>query len=78
MRPIKYMIALTDDERARFEKIVKDKSTNQTVKKRSQILLDADMNHGKKRQRTEIAKYNRVSTATVAHAIKLFLNVSVK
>ncbi|MFT9426743.1 MAG: helix-turn-helix domain-containing protein [Sporolactobacillus sp.] len=74
MRPIKYKVALTDAEKAQLEKIIKDKSTNQTIKKRSQILLDADRNHGEKLQRTEIAKYNRVSTATVANAIKLFLN----
>lgn len=74
MRPIKYSVALTDDERARLEKIIKKKSTNQTIKKRSQILLDADLNHGEKLHRTEIAKYNRVSTATVAHAIQRFLN----
>lgn len=34
MRPIKYTIALTDDEITRLTKIVKDKTTNQIVKKR--------------------------------------------
>ncbi|MFT8318730.1 MAG: hypothetical protein ABF651_10750 [Sporolactobacillus sp.] len=74
MRPIKYTVALTDDERTRLEKIIKNKSTNQAIKKRSQILLDADLNHGVKLHRTEIAKYNRVSAATVGNAIKLFLD----
>jgi hypothetical protein len=74
MRPIKYIVALTDDEVTRLEYILKDKTANQTLKKRSQILLDADLSHGEKRQRTEIAQYNRVSTATVAHAIQRFLN----
>ncbi|WP_353949240.1 hypothetical protein ABNN70_06900 [Sporolactobacillus sp. Y61] len=56
MRHIKYIIALNDDEVTLLEKIFKDKTTSQTTKKRSQILLDADVNHGKTRQRKEIAK----------------------
>lgn len=74
MRPIKYIVALTDDERARLEKMIKDKATNQTIKKRSQILLDADLNHGEKLPRKEIAKYNRVSPSTVAHVTRLLVD----
>ncbi|RYL87035.1 helix-turn-helix domain-containing protein, partial [Sporolactobacillus sp. THM19-2] len=67
MRPIKYIVALTDDEVTRLKNILKDKTTNQTIKKRSQILLDADINHGETHQRKEIAKYNRVAPSTVAN-----------
>jgi transposase len=76
MRPIKYIVALTDDEVTRLKNILKDKTTNQTIKKRSQILLDADINHGETHQRKEIAKYNRVAPSTVANVTRLFVNKS--
>lgn len=74
MRPITNIVALTDDEVTRLENILKDKTTSQTIKKRSQILLDADVNHGETYQRKEIAKYNRVAPSTVANVIRLFFN----
>ncbi|WP_240697385.1 helix-turn-helix domain-containing protein [Sporolactobacillus sp. THM19-2] len=76
MRPIKYIVALTDNERARLKNILKDKMTNQTIKKRNQILLDADTNHGETHQRKEIARYNRIAPSTVANVIRLFVNNS--
>ncbi|WP_353949094.1 hypothetical protein ABNN70_05990 [Sporolactobacillus sp. Y61] len=61
MRPIKYIVALTDDEVTRLKNILKDKKTNQTIKKRSLILPDAYINHGETHQRKEIARYNHVA-----------------
>ncbi|WP_239984872.1 hypothetical protein [Sporolactobacillus pectinivorans] len=74
MRPIKYSVALTDDEVPRLKSLLKDKTTNQTIQKRSQILLDADINHGETHQRKEIAKYHRVAPSTMARVIRLFVN----
>lgn len=55
MRPVKYLITLTNSEMAWLKKIVRNNSTNQTVKKRRSFLRDTDMNHGEKLCRKEIA-----------------------
>lgn len=45
-RPKKYIIKLSDDERAELHKTIRNKNTSRTILKRCQILLGLDEIHG--------------------------------
>ena len=49
-----------------------NETVNYTRKNRAQILIDFDSEHGKQYKRSEVAKLNRTSSATVTHVAKSF------
>jgi transposase len=72
MRKTKYAIALTDMERQYAQKVVNDKTTAPTFKKRAQIILALDTNVGKPATQVEIARRVGVTTPTIFNTIKAF------
>lgn len=76
MRPTKYVVKLTDDQVQFAEKILRDSKSSQTVKTRAQIVLDADINHGKTYSNIEIGKMNRVNPTTVSFIARELTNTS--
>lgn len=72
-RPKKYIISLTDDERSKLNKVIKDKSTCKTVLKRCQILRDLDTVQGTGQTHAQIAHTYAVCTATVSNLVKDYM-----
>lgn len=58
-RPKVYSIRLTDDERAKLNKVIKNKTTCKTVLKRCQILRDLDETKGCRLTHAQIAQIGR-------------------
>lgn len=69
-RPKTYHIVLTDEEKAKLNKAIRDKSTCKTVLKRCQILRDLDEKSGSGLTHVQIAHTYAVCPATVSNIIK--------
>ncbi|MCL2477377.1 helix-turn-helix domain-containing protein [Candidatus Bathycorpusculum sp.] len=66
----KYVVALTESEREFVQKIVNDKTTSPTFKKRAQILLALDTNAGKPQTQITIAQRIGVTPPTIYNTLK--------
>lgn len=73
-RPKVYSINLTDDERSKLNKAIKDKITCKTVLKRCQILRDLDETKGCGLTHAQIAHTYAVCPATVSNIIRDYVN----
>ena len=73
-RPKVYSIKLTDEERSKLNKVIKNKSTCKTVLKRCQILRDLDETNGCKLTHAQIAHTYAVCPATVSNLIRDYVN----
>ena len=73
-RPKVYSIKLTDDERSKLNKVIKNKATCKTVLKRCQILRDLDEVNGCKLTHAQIAHTYAVCPATVSNLIRDYIN----
>ncbi len=69
-RPKVYSISLTDDERSKLSKVIKNKTTSKTVLKRCQILRDLDETKGRVLTHAQIAHTYAVCPATVSNVIR--------
>ncbi len=69
-RPKVYTINLTEDERAKLNKAIKNKATSKTILKRCQILRDLDEIKGCGLTRGQIAHTYAVCPATVSNIIR--------
>ena len=73
-RPKVYSIKLSDEERAKLNKVIKKKNTCKTVLKRCQILRDLDEIKGCKLTHAQIAHTYAVCPATVSNLIRDYVN----
>ena len=73
-RPKMYSIKLTDDERSKLNKVIKNKTTCKTVLKRCQILRDLDEINGCELTHTQSAHTYAVCPATVSNLIRDYVN----
>ena len=74
-RPNVYTIRLTDEERSKLNKAIKNKNTCKTVLKRCQILRDLDETKGCGLTHAQIAHTYAVCNATtVSNIIKKYVN----
>lgn len=73
-RPKVYSINLTDEERSKLNKVIKNKTTCKTVLKRCQILRDLDESKGCKLTHAQIAHTYTVCPATVSNLIRDYVN----
>jgi len=73
-RPKVYSISLTDDERSKLNKMIKNKNTCKTVLKRCQILRDLDEIKGCGLTHAQIAHTYAVCPATVSNIIRDYVN----
>ena len=73
-RPKVYSINLTDEERSKLNKVIKNKTTCKTVLKRCQILRDLDESKGCKLTHAQIAHTYAVCPATVSNLIRDYVN----
>lgn len=73
-RPKVYSINLTDDERSKLNKVIKNKTTCKTVLKRCQILRDLDETKGCGLTHAQIAHTYAVCPATVSNLIRDYVN----
>ena len=73
-RPKVYSIKLSDEERAKLNKVIKNKNTCKTVLKRCQILRDLDERKGCKLTHAQIAHTYAVCPATVSNLIRDYVN----
>ena len=73
-RPKVYSIDLTDDERSKLNKVIRDKTTCKTVLKRCQILRDLDETKGCGLTHAQIAHTYAVCPATVSNLIRDYVN----
>lgn len=72
-RPKKYIIKLSDDERATLQKTIRNKKTCKTVLKRCQILLELDEEHGTGLTHAQIAHSYAVCPATITNIIQSYV-----
>lgn len=75
-RPKVYSINLTDDERSKLNKVIKNKTTCKTVLKRCQILRDLDETKGCGLTHAQIAHTYAVCPATVSNLIRDYVIVN--
>jgi Fe2+ or Zn2+ uptake regulation protein len=68
----KYVVALSESEREFVQKIVNDKTTAPTFKKRVQILLALDTNIGKPQTQKTIAQRTGVTPPTIYNTLKQY------
>lgn len=73
-RPKVYSINLTDEERSKLNKTIKNKTTCKTVLKRCQILRDLDETKGCGLTHAQIAHIYAVCPATVSNIITKYIN----
>jgi len=73
-RPKVYSISLTDEERSKLNKTIKNKTTCKTVLKRCQILRDLDETKGCGLTHAQIAHTYAVCPATVSNIIRKYAN----
>lgn len=73
-RPKIYSIRLTDEERSKLNKAIKNKNTCRTVLKRCQILRDLDETKGCEMTHAQIAHTYAVCPATVSNIIRKYVN----
>ena len=68
-RPKKYHIHLSDREYKTLKSIIRKKDTSLTVRRRCQIILDLDEDHGKMLTYEQCYKSNGVCHATVSNTV---------
>jgi transposase len=68
----KYVVTLTESEREFAQKIINDKTTAPTFKKRAQILLALDTNIGKPQTQKTIAQRTGVTPPTIYNTLKQY------
>ncbi|MDR0461253.1 MAG: helix-turn-helix domain-containing protein [Nitrososphaerota archaeon] len=68
----KYIITLTENEREFVQKIVNDKTTSPTFKKRAQILIALDTNTGKPQTQKTIAQKIGITQPTIYNTLKQY------
>ena len=73
-RPKVYHIKLTDDERSKLDKAIRNKTTCKTVLKRCQILRDLDEENGSGMTHSQIAHTYAVCPATVSNIVKAYVD----
>lgn len=73
-RPKVYHIKLTDDERSKLDKAIRNKTTCKTVLKRCQILRDLDEENGSGMTHSQIAHTYAVCPATVSNIVKTYVD----
>ena len=73
-RPKVYSINLTDEERSKLNKVIKNKTTCKTVLKRCQILRDLDESKSCKWTHAQIAHTYAVCPSTVSNLIRNYVN----
>lgn len=73
-RPTKYTIKLTDDERSKLKKAIKNKSTSKTVLKRYQILLVLDNDKGTALTYQQIAHSYAVCQTTISNIKRIYVD----
>lgn len=73
-RPKVYHIKLTDDERSKLDKAIRNKATCKTVLKRCQILRDLDEENGSGMTHSQIAHTYAVCPATVSNIVKTYVD----
>ena len=72
-RPRKYIIQLSDDERAELQKTIHNRKTSRTILKRCQILLELDEVHGAGLTQAQIAHSYAVCPATITNIIQSYV-----
>lgn len=72
-RPKTYHIMLTDNEAATLRKVIKDKKTCKTVRKRCQILLELDETRGNGLTHSQIAHAYAVCPATITNTVQSYV-----
>ena len=73
-RPKVYHIKLTDEERSKLDKVIRNKATCKTVLKRCQILRDLDEENGTGMTHSQIAHTYAVCPATVTNIVKAYVD----
>ncbi len=73
-RPKVYSIILTDEERTKLNKVIKNKTTCKTVLKRCQILRDLDETKGCGLTHAQIAHTYAVCPSTVSNVIRDYVH----
>ena len=71
-RPKKYHIHLSDKEYKTLKSIIRKKDTSLTVRRRCQIILDLDEDHGKMLTYEQCYKSNGICHATVSNTVAGF------
>ena len=69
-----YIIQLTDEERSKLDKTIKNKRTCKTVLKRCQILRDLDREQGAGLTHAQIAHTYAVCLSTISNLIRDYTN----
>lgn len=69
-KPKKYIICLTEEERAKFNTVIKKKTTSKTMIRRCGIMLELDINSGSNLTHEQLAKSYGVCKATVSNIIR--------
>ena len=77
-RPKKYIIKLSNDERAALQKTIGNKRTCKTVLKRCQILLELDEERGTVLTHEQLAHSYAVSRATIINIIQSYVKNGIK
>ena len=72
-RPKKYIIKLSDDERAEIQKTIHNKKTSKTILKRCQILLELDEVHGAGLTHAQIAHSYAVCPSTITNIVQSYV-----
>ena len=77
-KPKKYIIKLSNDERAALQKTIGNKRTCKTVLKRCQILLELDEERGTVLTHEQPAHSYAVSRATITNIIQSYVKNGIK
>ena len=77
-RPKKYIIKLSDEERATLRKIIRNKKTCKTVLKRCQILLELDEEQGTGLTHAQLAHSYAVCPATITNIVQSYVKNGIK
>ena len=72
-RPKKYIIKLSDEERATLRKTIRNKKTCKTVLKRCQILLELDEEQGTGLTHAQLAHSYAVCPATITNIVQSYV-----
>ncbi len=77
-RPKVYSISLTDEERSKLNKVIRNKGTCKTVLKRCQILRDLDEIKGCGLTHVQIAHTYAVCPATVSNVVRDYVHKGIE
>ena len=70
---VKYEVKLTDKQLELVKKKAKNTTTNMTLRKRCEILIDVDKNHGKVWSQSKAAMRNKTHQPYVSKIVKMFV-----